>query len=68
MSHNDEHFDRQFQEDLEKATALSMETLALDEFRRSKLRYSQGDYDQSKTSLSSAECECNFVIIYCVHV
>lgn len=34
---NESEAERQFREDLEKATALSMETLALDQFRRNKL-------------------------------
>lgn len=34
---NESEYERQFREDLEKATALSMETLALDQFRRNKL-------------------------------
>lgn len=39
MSTREVDFEKQFQDDLEKATALSMETLALDQFRRSKLGY-----------------------------
>lgn len=39
MSNREVDFEKQFQDDLEKATALSMETLALDRFRRSKLGY-----------------------------
>lgn len=31
-------YDRQFQEDLEKAQALSLETLALEKFRMEKMR------------------------------
>lgn len=38
-------YDRKFQEDLEKAQALSLETLALEEFRNKKL--------QSQSSISS---------------
>ena len=33
---NETDYDKQFKEDLEKATALSMETLALEEFRRNR--------------------------------
>lgn len=43
-------YDKKFQEDLEKATALSLETLALDQFRRSKLQYSHSDVSSSTTT------------------
>lgn len=33
---NETDFEKQFKEDLEKATALSMESLALEEFHRNK--------------------------------
>lgn len=36
-------YEKQFQDDLEKATALSLETLALDQYRRNKLQYSHSD-------------------------
>lgn len=39
MSNREVDVEKQFQDDLEKATALSLETLALDEFRRSKLGF-----------------------------
>jgi cell fate regulator YaaT (PSP1 superfamily) len=35
---DDTDYDRQFQEDLEKAQALSLETLALEKFRMEKLK------------------------------
>uniref|UniRef100_A0A6B2ECM5 Putative phosphatidylinositol 3-kinase vps34 involved in signal transduction n=1 Tax=Phlebotomus kandelakii TaxID=1109342 RepID=A0A6B2ECM5_9DIPT len=37
MTNHPEDFDQQFQADLEKATALSLESLALEQFRRKKL-------------------------------
>uniref|UniRef100_T1H169 Uncharacterized protein n=1 Tax=Megaselia scalaris TaxID=36166 RepID=T1H169_MEGSC len=39
MSSREVDYEKQFKDDLEKATALSLETLALEEFRRSKLGY-----------------------------
>ncbi|XP_055692342.1 phosphatidylinositol 4-phosphate 3-kinase C2 domain-containing subunit alpha isoform X1 [Lutzomyia longipalpis] len=37
MANNPDEYDQQFQADLEKATALSLESLALEQFRRKKL-------------------------------
>lgn len=37
MANHPDDFDQQFQADLEKATALSLESLALEQFRRKKL-------------------------------
>lgn len=37
-------YDLQFQADLEKAQALSIESLALEQFRRKKQLSSSGDY------------------------
>lgn len=48
--------DKQFEDDLEKATALSLETLALDEFRRNKLQYSLSDVSTS-TSIYKSTCK-----------
>lgn len=36
---NETDYDKQFKEDLEKATALSLETLALEQFRRNKSQH-----------------------------
>lgn len=49
---NETDYDKQFKEDLEKAAALSMESLALEEFRRNKtLHYSSSTVtDGSSTS------------------
>lgn len=48
--------DKQYEDDLEKATALSLETLALDQFRRNKLQYSLSDVSTS-TSIYKSTCE-----------
>lgn len=43
-------YDKKFQEDLEKAAALSLETLALEQFRRNKFPYSSAtDVSTSST-------------------
>lgn len=39
-------YDRTFQEDLEKAQALSMESLALEEFRNKKLQSESSSYSE----------------------
>lgn len=46
-------YDNKFQEDLEKAQALSMETLALEEFRNRKLRSESLTINSSKTTQKS---------------
>lgn len=53
---NESEHDRQFREDLEKATALSMETLALDQFRRNKLYRSDSISEQHSNSLYGSSC------------
>lgn len=59
MANPDESEDeRRFREDLEKATALSMETLALDQFRRNKLYSSDSISEQYKNSLYGSACKC----------
>ena len=47
-------YDRQFREDLEKATALSMETLALDQFRRNKLYRSDSLTEQQSNIIQGS--------------
>lgn len=47
----DTEYDRQFQDDIERATALSMETLALDQFRRNRLQYSHSDVSSSAAAV-----------------
>lgn len=53
-------YDKQFQEDLEKATALSMETLAMDQFKRNKLQYSHSDVSSSSSTgmFYKSQCKC----------
>lgn len=58
---NESDIERQFREDLEKATALSMETLALDQFRRKKLYSSDSISEQHKNPYDSS-CMCSIVI------
>lgn len=53
---NESEHDRQFREDLEKATALSMETLALDQFRRNKLYRSDSTSEQHSNPLYGSTC------------
>lgn len=53
---NESEYDRQFREDLEKATALSMETLALDQFRRNKLYRNDSLSEQQNSSLYGSSC------------
>lgn len=50
--------DKQFKDDLEKATALSLETLALEQFRRN--RSSAGGDDLSTGSNSMRFSSCMF--------
>lgn len=52
-------YDKQYHDDLEKATALSMETLALDQYRRNKLQYSHSDVS---TNASIYKSSCMFLI------
>lgn len=49
-------YEKQFREDLEKATALSMETLALDQYRRNKLQYSHSDVSAT-SSIYKSTCK-----------
>lgn len=49
-------YDRRFQEDLEKAQALSMETLALEEFRNRKLQ-SEATTCSEKTVVSTSSSQ-----------
>lgn len=46
-------YDRKYQEDLEKAQALSLETLALEEFRNQKLK-SESSTCSEKTVVSTS--------------
>lgn len=48
--------DKKFQEDLEKAQALSLETLALEEFRNRKLQ-SQSSTNHEKAVVSTSKCQ-----------
>lgn len=58
-------YDKQFQEDLEKATALSLETLALDQFRRNKLQYSSvNDVSTTSTALKTSTCKRGFYLLF----
>lgn len=50
-------YDKQFKDDLEKATALSLETLALDQFRRNKLQYSSISDVSSTTNILKSTCK-----------
>lgn len=47
-------YDKQFQADLERATALSMETHAMDQYKRNKLQYSHSDHQQSSSAHRSS--------------
>lgn len=49
-------YDKQFEDDIEKATALSLETLALDQFRRNKLQYSSISDVSTATSILKSTC------------
>lgn len=53
---NESEYERQFRDDLEKATALSMETLALDQFRRNKLYSSDSLSEQPNNTLYGSTC------------
>lgn len=55
---NESEHERQFREDLEKATALSMETLALDQFRRNKLYSSDSISEQQNNPFYGSTCKC----------
>lgn len=68
---NETDYDKQFNEDLEKATALSLETLALEEFRRNKSLHlsSAGSYsmtDGSSTSNAMKFSSCMYSNYVCV--
>lgn len=54
-SNSESELDRQFREDLEKATALSMETLAMDQFRRNKIHHSLSEANGS--SIYRSNCK-----------
>ena len=44
MANTEENeYDREFEAELEKAKALSMETLAMEQFRRNKIQHSLSD-------------------------
>lgn len=47
-------YDKQFQADLERATALSMETHAMDQYKRNKLQFSHPDHHHQSTPASRA--------------
>lgn len=47
---NETDYDKQYKEDMEKAAALSMETLALEEFRRNKSLHSSTVTDGISTN------------------
>lgn len=53
---NESEYERQFREDLEKATALSMETLALDQFRRNKLYSNDSRPEQHSNASYGSTC------------
>lgn len=57
LNPNESEHERQFREDLEKATALSMETLALDQFRRKKL-YSSDSISEQHNNPYGSSCMC----------
>lgn len=74
---NETDYDKQYNEDLERATALSLETLALEEFRRNRSLQSvsatgatgaTGDLSSASSSssmkFSSCMC-CKYVEFYC---
>lgn len=50
-------YDKQYEDDIEKATALSLETLALDQFRRNKLQYSSISDVSTATSILKSTCK-----------
>lgn len=55
---NETEYDKRFQEDLEKATALSLETLALEEFRRNKLHLtSVNDVSGASSIIKFSTCK-----------
>lgn len=55
---NETDSDKQFQEDLEKATALSLETLALEEFHRNKLHlHSSNDVSSASSIIKFSTCK-----------
>lgn len=49
-------YDRTFQEDLEKAQALSMESLALEEFRNKKMQSESSTYSE-RISISTSSSQ-----------
>lgn len=57
-----EYDEKKFEEDIEKAKALSLETMALDQYRRNKLQYASvndvTDASQSQFKLST----CKFLL------
>lgn len=52
-------YDKQYEEDIEKATALSLETLALEQFRRNKSQYSSISDVATTTSILKSTCKWN---------
>lgn len=68
---NETDYDKQFKEDMEKATALSMETLALEEFQRKRPLHSvgvnAGDLSgvSSSSSMKFSSCMCTIKFDYC---
>lgn len=54
-----EYDEKKFEEDIEKAKALSLETMALDQYRRNKLQYASvndvTDASQSQFKLSTCK-------------
>lgn len=58
---NETDYDKQFKEDMEKATALSLETLALEEFRRrNKSLHISTPTDIPSTSNTMKFSSCKF--------
>lgn len=60
---NETDYDKQFKEDLEKATALSLETLALEEFHRNKSGHLSSATDISSTSSAVKFSSCKLILI-----
>lgn len=50
-------YDKQFKDDLEKATALSLETLALDQFRRNRVQYGEVTDSATTTNILRSTCK-----------
>lgn len=54
-------YDKQEEEDLEKAKALSLETLALDQYRRNRFQYGMTDVSSSTNIYKST---CKFFMVF----